>query len=145
MGNRSESTAELVRLLSKTNDIGHFLEDHQDNFIEPDFTAYINELLKEKRLTIAQVIARSGMSQSYCYQVFKGIRLPSRDKIIQLGIGMGLSLAQVNKLLRAAGKLELYCKYKRDAVIIFAINNSLSYMELEDLLYEKKLATLSGG
>ncbi|HPT77536.1 MAG TPA: helix-turn-helix transcriptional regulator [Candidatus Atribacteria bacterium] len=143
MSNTGGSTAELMRMLSTAHDIGYFLEDNKDRFVEPDFTACLNELLREKRLTIAQVVARSGMSQSYCYQVFKGIRMPSRDKIIQIGIGMGLSLSEVNKLLRTAGKLELYCKYKRDAVIIFAINNKLTFMDLEELLYEKGLDTLS--
>lgn len=139
MAARSADTKKLMRMLSGTYDIDDFLEKYKKDMINPDFTARLKKLLEEKGLTITRVTQQSGISQSYCYQVFKGIRMPSRDKIIQLGIGLNLNLAELNELLTLGGKAKLYIKYMRDAIVIYAINNSLSLQELEDLLYENDL------
>lgn len=139
MSNRSANTKKLMRMLSDTDNIKEFLDKHKKDMINHDLTTRVNNLRDEKGLSVAQIVKRSGMSQSYCYQVFKGQRQPSRDKIIQLGIGLRLSLSEMNDLLRLANKANLYCKHIRDAIIIYAFNNKLDIFQLEDLLYEKDL------
>lgn len=130
MNNKNNSTTDLFQILSGSDSIDTFLDEYDSELEKPTFSAYINKLIKDRDCSIPRIIDRSGMSQSYCYQLFKGIRKPSRDKIIQLGVGMELSLKEINKLLKVGGKSELYCRDKRDAIIIFGINSGSTIMEL---------------
>lgn len=139
MDNKNNSTTDLFRILSNSDSIDVFLDEYDSVLEKPTFSAYINKLIEEKNCSIPEIIERSCMSQSYCYQLIKGIRKPSRDKIIQLGIGIELNLNEINKLLRVGGKSELYCRDKRDAIVIFGINNNLAVMDIEELLYERNL------
>lgn len=47
---------------------------------------------------------------------------------------MKLSLDDCQDALRISGKSALYPKIKRDSILIFALNNSLSIYETNDLL-----------
>lgn len=138
------STTTLFKMLSSSNDIDTFLEKY-DHELEPDdFVEYLNKLAGEKKCSIPEVITRGSFNESYCYQIFKGTRKPSRDKIIQLGFAMGLDLYETNKLLRAGGKAELYCRDKRDAVIIFGLNNKLSIIDVEEVMMDNGFESIIG-
>ena len=60
----------------------------------------------------AQVIERSQIERTYGHQLFNGTRRPSRDKVLQLALGLGLSVDETQRLLRAAGKSPLYPRLK---------------------------------
>lgn len=143
MNSVENSTKELLRLLSTAENIDAFVGQHAGAFVETTFNACLVQLLHAKGLPVREVILRSNMQESYCYQLMKGTRKPSRDKILQLGLGLKLTLQEMNQLLRAGGKNELYCRDKRDALLIFAINRELNVLAADEMLYDRNLKLLS--
>lgn len=96
---------------------------------------YLQQLLDDHGLTRAEVVRRAGLNETYGYQIFMGQRNPSRDKVLQIAFAMGLSLKEADRLLQAAGVNELYCKNRRDAVIIFCLDRGCSLQRANEELY----------
>lgn len=139
---KETNTTMLRKILDNACNIDEFIDIYDAELEVSSFEEYITKLAKEKGCSIPEIIGNGYMNESYCYQLFKGTRKPSRDKIIQLCFGMKLNLDESNRLLRAGEKNELYCRNKRDAVIIFGLNNNLSIIDVEEVLCERGLETL---
>ena len=90
----------------------------------------------------ARVIGQSQIERTYGHQLFNGTRRPSRDKVLQLALGLGLSVEDAQRLLRAAGKSQLYPRLKRDAVILYGIQNKLSILAVQECLTKYGLSLL---
>lgn len=105
---------------------------------------YLRELLAEKGLSRADVIRASGLNATFCYQIFQGTRRPGRDHAVMLALGLGCTLRETQRLLRLAGVSELWCKQRRDAVIIWCVQNGLSRVETDDELWRLGERTLVG-
>ncbi len=128
--------------LDRIENIDDFIHLNKKHLNTEDFHSYLIEMVKLSGLTIKDIIAGTYIDQSYCYQIFRGIRIPNRDKIIQLCFAMNLDLQKVNRLLKLAGKNPLYVKDLRDAIITFALKKSKSLDELETLLSDKNQDSL---
>ena len=115
-------TEELLARLLASATPQEYLDQTQVG--ERDFAAYLRSLLQQKGLTRADVL-----------QVFQGTRRPSRDTAIALAFGLGCSLREAQRLLRRAGHSELYCKVRRDAVIIFCLEHGYTQFECDDELF----------
>lgn len=139
---KKNTTSTLNKLLSSASNIDEFIDTYDFDLTAVSFEQYLARLAQEKGCSIPEIIRRAYMNESYCYQLIKGTRKPSRDKILQLCFGMRLNLEEANRLLRAGEKNELYCRNKRDAVIIFGLNNSLPIIDVEEILLERGLDTL---
>jgi len=135
---KKENTEFLNEKLLESKDIKAFIESHQDNLRMDSFHHYLYDLIEKSERKNAEIFSYANISESYGYQLLNGKRQPSRDKIIQLAFGFPLGVAETNILLKLAEKSQLYVKNKRDAIIIFALNNKLSLMDLNELLIEEK-------
>lgn len=145
----------MVTVEMSTDDLFKMIESNPEDFMEKMdseklmnyssiFNAYFNQLLKEKNLTIGQLVVRTTLSQSYLYQIASGTRRPGRDNAIILAFAMNLNLEQTQKLLRYSNNAILYPKVRRDAVIICCINCQMTYIQAHDILlehYEKGLVS----
>lgn len=129
-----KTTSELLEILKKDNNINHYFNTNKDDFINASLSEYLMQLLYEKDINKTRAIAKSNLNNIYAYEIFSGKKKPSRNKLLQLAFGMELDLQNVQRLLRIAGLSELYPRNKRDSIIIFAFNNSLSLLECEELL-----------
>lgn len=138
MSKEDLSTDLLVNKLLESDNIDAFITQHKDNLKSLDFCHYLYLLAEHRSLKISEVLKRSQLSESYGYQLFNGHRLPSRDKVLQLIFGLGLDIIEANKLLKLAGKSELYVRDQRDAIILFALNKKWSLIDTETLLIERK-------
>lgn len=96
----------------------------------------LNELLIAKKLKKSEVIRRSRLNTTFAYQIFSGERNASRDKILQLALAMELTFKETQELLRISGVNELYCKDRRDAIIIFGITKGMTLEQIDDTLYK---------
>jgi len=96
---------------------------------------YARQLLAEKHLRRADVIRASGLNTTFAYQVFQGTRKVGRDNAIMLALGMRCTLQETQRLLRLAGVSELWCKVRRDAIVIFCIDHRMTRAECDDELY----------
>ena len=96
---------------------------------------YLQQLLDERGLRRPEVVRQAGINPTFGYQIFVGQRNPSRNKLLQLAFALGLTLKEADRLLQAAGASGLYCKDRRDAIIIFCINHGETLQTVDEQLY----------
>ena len=97
---------------------------------------YFNSLPQVSSLDKAELIRRTNIERSYGYQILKGTRSPGRDKVLLLCICAVLNLHETQRALRCAGEPELYSRSRRDAIIIFALNERLNIADTQELLMQ---------
>ncbi len=135
-------TEEILTALKAANNIKTFTTKYVNSFVDVTFKEYLDSLLAAKSVKKAAVIKASGLTDSYAFQIFQGFRSPSRDKLLALAIGLGVTFDECQKLLKLAGVNELYVKNRRDAIIIYGIEKGLGVPELNDVLFELEEFTL---
>lgn len=83
---------------------------------EPSFDSYMNEnrlffsqqsvaelltaLYEQQDISKAALARKAGMSEVYLHQVFAGRRNPSRDRLLCLCVGLGVTLEETQRLLK---------------------------------------------
>ncbi|MGN0692009.1 MAG: helix-turn-helix domain-containing protein [Oscillospiraceae bacterium] len=135
------STTELLNRLTQASDINTFVDEYENEFLEMSCAEFLNEMLVCKSMNLADVVKRSGQSD-YVYKVFRGERKPSRDILIAIAVGMGLSIDETQLLLRISKLAALDPRDKRDSVILYGLKEKMEYVKINDLLYELKEPTL---
>ena len=138
------NTNTLMKRLFKAADLDTYLEGNEGNLHSPDFYTLLKQACEKRDLLPAQVIERSQIERTYGHQLFNGTRRPSRDKVLQLALGLGLSVDETQRLLRAAGKSQLYPRLKRDAVILYALQKKLPILTVQENLTKYGLTLLGG-
>lgn len=134
-------TEELLDELLSSPDPLKFAKKHR--IAAKSLSACLNDLLEEKNLTRIDVIRAAGLNETFGYQIFKGQRNPSRNKVLQIAFAMHLNLRETNRLLRAAGANDLYCKNRRDAIVIFCLDKGYTLHKTDEELYRFGEETLS--
>lgn len=114
----------------------------KNRILHRSLSEYLQQLLEEKNLERSKVVREAGINETFGYQIFKGTRKASRNKILQLAFAMHLSLRETDRLLQAAGLNELYCKTRRDAIIIFCVQKGYSLQKTDEELYRFKEETI---
>ena len=110
--------AEVLATIDNTQDMEKFMEQPKVTDSFKTFPEYYRSLPRVKETTDSALIELSGIERSYYYQIMKGKRHPSRDKILRLCIG------------------PLYPKSRRDIIITVAINQSTTVIDTNLLLFE---------
>lgn len=110
----------------------------------PGFHTYISELCRESGRVPEQIIRLSAIDRTYGHQLFNGRRRPSRDKVIQLAFGFGLDVDGAQRLLLRAQKSALYPKIRRDAAILYCLNNRKDIFETQSVLLSLGQTLLGG-
>lgn len=131
------TTKELEKILSGIQDekkMEQFMSHPKIIDSHKDFVSYFRSLPAVQSLTDIELIDRSGIEKSYYYQIMKGTRKPSRDKILRLTIGAGLTLRETTRALELSGMAPLYPKNRRDIIITVAINQKAGVMDTNLLL-----------
>ena len=114
-------TEELLDRLISSSDIQSYLD--QDSTSNQTLTVFL-ETLREANNMKRSVLAReSGLNATVVYDIFAGKSRPGRDHAIMLSIGLNCDLRETQRLLRLAGVSELWCKQRRDAIIIWCIEH----------------------
>ena len=130
----ASTTNTLLQKFVNGKSLQKVLDSDAESFAEVTLTKYLQELCEERDVVPEQVIKKAQIDRTYGHQIFNGTRNPSRDKLIQLAVGFGLSLDETQMLLKKAGKSVLYSKIKRDAACIYGISHGMNMMELQELL-----------
>lgn len=128
--------------IKKATTFKDFLAKNQGNMLTMTLSDYLMQLLKQKKLKRARVIQDSGLEKAYVYQIFKGEKRPSRDKLIALAFGLHLNIEETQRMLKLGGCSELYARTKRDALILFCIFRKKSIYDTDAALYKWGLTTL---
>ncbi len=138
-----KNTEELTHEIKSATDIDDYLAVNSDNMLTTTLSDYLNTLLRQKKIRKADVIRGSLLSRAYVYKIFAGEKIPSRDKLIALAFGLGLSDSETQKMLKLSGYRELYARSKRDALLLFALQKHKSILEVNELLYDHHLVILN--
>ncbi len=126
-------TEELLDELLSSSSLEGYLEQNKPS--SRTLAEYLQQLLDEKGLERSRVVRMANLNDTFGYQIFKGTRHPSRDKVLQIAFAMALTLRETNRALTAAGASELYCKDRRDAIIIFCLDRGCSLQKVNEELY----------
>ena len=126
-----ETTSKLFQKLRSPESGKAVLEQVQT---EPACAQVLQNLLEQSGLSAPEWIAAADISKSYAYQVLRGERIPGRDILLRTALVLRLSLKEAQRLLAVGGCGALYPKIRRDAAVIFALNQHMTLLETEDLL-----------
>ena len=137
-----KTTDELVHEIQEAGDILRYFETNRGEMQTGSFPEYLEQWLTQKHLTRAEVVRRSNLNKAYVYQIFSGKKYPSRDKVIALSFGLGLSAEEAQTLLKQAGYRELYPRDPRDALLLFALGKGMSILSANELLYDHEVEVL---
>ena len=138
-----KTTNELLEILESKKSIEAFFNEEIDELIFSSLSEYLELLISEKKLRKSTVIKRSNLDKNYAYQIFNGNKeKPSRNKVIMLAFGMGLSVLETRKLLKVAGVSDLYARNPRDSIIIYCLSKGLSLIDANEYLNDYNLELL---
>ena len=136
------STDTLMKRVLKTRQLDRFINQNETHLEEITLVDYLKKLCEERKVTASKVIGKAQIERGYGYQIFRGIRNPSRDKLLQLAFGFHLTVEEAGKLLLIAGKSPIYPRLKREAVIAWCLKEQLSLRETQEYLGEYGLSLL---
>lgn len=142
IGIHSSTSASADRNLRNADDIGAFLADNREYLIDQSLAEHLTMLLEQKGLKRAAVIRDSGLDHASVYQIFKGEKRPSRDKLICLAFGLHLNEKETQRMLKLGGCSELYPRVPRDAIILYAIQRGMDIQKAEELLLDHEYPAL---
>ena len=137
-----KDTSEIVKELGLFPDFQTFYNENKEYMVSSNLAQLLEELLLRKGLKKSQVIKNAELSEIYGYQIFSGVRVPERKKLLCLAISMGLNIDEVQHLLKCAGYSPLYVKIPFDSAVLYGFCKKLSVVEIHELLYEYNLETL---
>ena len=138
----AKDTTKILEELALCPDFRSFYDENRDYMVSQNLAQLLEQLLSEKGLKKSQVIRNAAISEVYGYQIFSGIRIPDRKKLLALAVGMALNIDQVQRLLKCAGYPPLYAKLPMDSIVLFGLCKGMGVMEINELLYEYGLETL---
>ena len=137
-----KTTDELAHEIQEAGDILSYFEANQREMQIGSFPEYLEQWLAGKGLSRADVVRRSNLNKAYVYQIFSGKKYPSRDKVIALAFGLGLTPSETQTLLKQAGYRELYPRDPRDALLLFAFSQGMTLINANELLYDHEVEVL---
>ncbi|MGI6019736.1 MAG: hypothetical protein ACOX8M_13285 [Marvinbryantia sp.] len=126
-----ETTSTLFHKLSNRKNGEAFLHQKQTT---PTCARLLREILVKAKISAPEWIAAADISKSYGYQVLRGERTPGRNILLRTALIVQLSLKETQRLLAVGGCGALYPKVRRDAAVIFALNQKMTLSETEELI-----------
>ena len=132
----TKKLSDVLSNIDNTRDMEKFMEQPKVADCFRNFPDYYRSLSSVQQVDSGELIRRSGLERSYYYQVMKGTRSPSRDKVLRLCIAAGLSLRETTRALELSGNAPLYPKNRRDIILTVAINQSASVDDANLLLFK---------
>ena len=136
------TTQEFTNKLKEYNNIGAFIDENAHEFDEDAFRNYLETLLQRGGMTRSQLGTETGVT-SYMYDMMKNPNENTgKNVLVRLALGLSLNLDETNRLLTLGGRAPLRSKVRRDAIIIFSIEQGYSIAQANDVLYDYGLQTL---
>ena len=132
---KSKSTNDLNEELMQESNIDAYINDNRQFFSDQSIAELLTELYEKKSISKAALARKAGISEVYLHQVFAGRRNPSRDRLLCICVGLGVTLEESQRLLTQASYAQLYPKIKRDAIISHGIVHHTELNEINDKLF----------
>lgn len=132
-----KNTEDLFKELARENDISEYFNKNQDELLKNSFSQYLNDYMKKLSITKSELIKKSNLNRNYGYEIINGKKLPSRDKVIAISIGLQLDIEETQRFLKLSGNRELYPRDEKDAYIIYCITQKMSIFDINEFLFDK--------
>ena len=139
---KEKNTGDLNQELMEKSSLAAYIKENQPFFSEHTAAELLRKRCEEKGLSKAALARKAGMSEVYLHQVFSGRRNPSRDRLLCLCIGLGVTLEETQEILKQASYAQLYTKIKRDAIIGYGIAHQEELGTINDNLFVENEKTL---
>lgn len=140
--NYVKDTSKIIEMLGLCEDFKTFYDENKQLMVKSSLSQMLDNLIKEKKLRKSQIIRNAELSEVYAYQIFSGVRIPERKKLLSLAVGMELNLDETQTLLKCAGYPPLYVKIPFDSIVIYGIFKKLPVIKINEMLFEYDLETL---
>ena len=140
---KEKKTDDLLTILQDARtqgDLKRYIEDTAQ--YATDYVTYINELIRSRGIEKTDLIAATGIERTYLYQCLNGTRKPGRDYAVAICLAARCTLEETTRCLELLSAGILYAKNTRDAILIYAVNRSMSVNQTNELLFQMKEATL---
>ncbi len=115
---------------------GKFDEEMIKENLCPDLRDFLSACMERTEISRADCISALGIERSYGYQILNGTRIPSRECLIRIGLFLGLSVEDFQRMLNIAGKRSLYVKNMFDAKVFYAIKHKMNYEDAVAFIWE---------
>lgn len=134
-----KSTDELENELRERVKNEKGLNEYLDDLKHITFNDYLYNLMEEKNMKTKDIYMNcTFISDKYIYSIINGKKSnPSREIVIAIACGLGITVEQTNTLLKYAGHSKLYAKDKDDAIIMYCLEKKMSVDDIEELLRAK--------
>lgn len=130
-------TEKLMEKLEQVYSFEDYLQSCGTHCMEGfSFSSCFEQLYQQKKLRKMDVIERSLVAAGYAHQMIRGVKRPSRDKVIMFAIGMRLAIPEAQLLLRHSGFSPLSPKLRREAIVLFGVAHELDVRTVNDMLDE---------
>lgn len=107
----------------------------EGGFDRPTLPEWTKERLAWTGEAKADVIRRSGLNQTFAYQIMQGKRTGSRDKLIRLAFGWRLGPDDASRMIELGGSDALDPTSRRDTIIAWSLANGLDVHKANDALW----------
>ena len=131
----AKTTKELTNCLIKSEKIEDFLSTNKNEFLTCNFLEHLLYFLNLKHKTKSDVIKLANLNRTYGYEIFRGEKIPSRNKFIALSFGLELNFEETQTFLKRTGNRELYPRDRRDSLIIYCISKGMNLIDTNSFLY----------
>ena len=95
----------------------------------PEFSIYLQELLKEKSVRKASLIKVLNVDRNYGYQMLNGTRVPTRIQLLHIALYCQFDTRQTQRLLNLAGREALYVRRPEDAKTMHCLEHPMEYQD----------------
>ena len=129
---QNKPTDDLQNELMSEPSFDSYMNENRPFFSQQSVAELLTALYEQQDISKAALARKAGMSEVYLHQVFAGRRNPSRDRLLCLCVGLGVTLEET----------QLYPKIKRDAIISYGIAHHTSLEEINDHLFSENEKTL---
>lgn len=131
-----KNTTDLLRDLKQSEKFSDFVKKNGKSLKHGEFTETLNRYFRSQGRSKAEIARAAGISEAYLYQICSGTRVPSRNRLLCICLGMRLEEEKAQTLLKQCGYAPLYARDKRDAVILHGLMHGMELNRVNDTLFE---------
>lgn len=137
-----KNTEQLMAEIKQCKTIDESIEKNQKYFNEHAFSEYLDKLLKKYGKKMQDLIDGTDYSKPMLYHIKSSERMGSQRAILQMGLAIGVTVDEMQQMLRLSRNQELYPRYQRDYIILCGINAGLNLYEIDEELKKRGIEEL---
>lgn len=135
-------TDKLMEDIRHCTDIEKSVEKNQKYFNEQAFSQFLDTLLKKYGKKMQDLINETDYSKPMLYHIKNNERVGSQRAIIQIGLAIGVTVDEMQQLLKLSHNQELYPRYQRDYIILCGISAGMGLYEIDEELKKRGIMDL---